>query len=365
MKFICNRDLILKELELANNFTSQKNTFVINSNVLLENFQNTLIIKSTDMNMGFCTSIDVETLVPGSTTVTCSKLISVLKTLSNQPIIFENVENKFKISLESKPRDIMNLKSINSDNFPTLLEDNTEGFKLSQRDFFDMINKTSFAASVGTDKVHLTGMYLHKKDDLLVMVATDGYKLGVIKKAFEQSIPDFKPCIISVKFLSSLIQLGEGEGLLTIGISDTHIFANINGRTLYSSLIIGNYPIYERFIPLDNNIICKVKTSEISEVINRAYNFIDKNSKTIYLELSPAGLIVSSENDDYGDIKNSVDCDYNHSDLTIKFNCNYLINIIKHMDTDYFSFYINENKNTVILAPDPERDYKYMLMRIS
>ena len=197
------------------------------------------------------------------------------------------------------------------------------------------------------------------------MVATDGYKLGVIKKAFEQDIPDFKPCIISVKFLSSLISLGEGEGLLSLSITDTHIFANINGRSLYSSLIIGNYPVYERFIPLDNKIVCKVKTSEISEVINRAYNFIDKNSKTIYLELSTASLIVSSENDDYGDIKNSIDCDYNAQDFVLKFNCNYLMNIIKHIDTEYFSFNINENKNTVIITSNPERDYKFMLMRIN
>ena len=40
MKFTCQRDTILKEIEHANNFTSQRNALSISSNVLLENYQN-------------------------------------------------------------------------------------------------------------------------------------------------------------------------------------------------------------------------------------------------------------------------------------------------------------------------------------
>ena len=52
MKFICQRDTILKEIEHANNFTSQRNALSISSNVLIENYQNLLTIKSTDTKLG-------------------------------------------------------------------------------------------------------------------------------------------------------------------------------------------------------------------------------------------------------------------------------------------------------------------------
>ena len=61
MKFICQRDTILSEIEHANSFTSQRNALSISSNVLLENYQNTLTIKSTDTKMCFTTSFPVIT----------------------------------------------------------------------------------------------------------------------------------------------------------------------------------------------------------------------------------------------------------------------------------------------------------------
>ena len=48
MKFICPCSTIKEEIEYACNFSSQKNSLSISSNVLLENHGDTLTIKATD-----------------------------------------------------------------------------------------------------------------------------------------------------------------------------------------------------------------------------------------------------------------------------------------------------------------------------
>jgi len=53
MKFACQRNTLLKEIVLALEFTSQRNTLTIVSNVLLETHGNSLVIKATDQKIGF------------------------------------------------------------------------------------------------------------------------------------------------------------------------------------------------------------------------------------------------------------------------------------------------------------------------
>ena len=98
MKFICPKDTILKEVEYASNFTSQRNSLTISSNILLENYQNVLTIKGTDNKMGFLTSFPVFTDVPGATTVTCDKFLQVLKSLPSMDIEFSEEDGKLKIT---------------------------------------------------------------------------------------------------------------------------------------------------------------------------------------------------------------------------------------------------------------------------
>ena len=96
MKFICQKDTILKEVEYASSFTSQRNSLSISSNILLENYQNILTIKGTDNKMGFMTSFPVSTEVPGATTVTCDKFLQVLKSLPSMDIEFLEEDGKLK-----------------------------------------------------------------------------------------------------------------------------------------------------------------------------------------------------------------------------------------------------------------------------
>ena len=241
MKFICQKDTILKEVEYASSFTSQRNSLSISSNILLENYQNILTIKGTDNKMGFMTSFPVSTEVPGATTVTCDKFLQVLKSLPSMDIEFLEEDGKLKITPIKDSKSInFNIRTIPAENFPPLSTfDETQFFSLSQRDFFDMIDKTSFAVGTDESKFFLTGVYLDKKDDDVVMVATDSKRLSFIRKKFEQDIPDFKSAIIPVKFLQILSNIGIGEGLFSLMITDTQIFAPINGHLIYSSLITG------------------------------------------------------------------------------------------------------------------------------
>ena len=86
MKFVCQSSNLLHEIELANNFSSSKNSLSIASNVLLETANDKLTIKATDQRLGFTTSINAMTVISGSTTVFCEKLTQLLKNIPDTEI---------------------------------------------------------------------------------------------------------------------------------------------------------------------------------------------------------------------------------------------------------------------------------------
>jgi len=363
MKFTVQRDTILKEVEHANNFTSQRNSLSMSSNILLENFNGRLTIKSTDNKLGFSTSFPVETEEPGATTVTCDRLLAILKSLPSTDINFVEEEDKLNISPVGQKKVKINLKTLPAENFPALLSAPDEAyFSLSQRDFFDMIEKTTFSVGVDESKFFMTGVYLEKKAGQLVMVATDGKRLSCIRKTFEQDIPDFQSAIINTKFLNLLTVIGEGEGLLSLAITPTHIFANINGHLVYSSLIKGQYPAYERVIPTAFNYECKAKRDDMVEALQRVSLLVEAASKKIYLDLDEGGILVSGDNTELGDAKEIVQCDYSGPEAKISFNYNFLITPLKKIESNFFKICYNTTSSAIAVYPEPERDYVFIIM---
>jgi DNA polymerase-3 subunit beta len=79
MHFSCEKELIVKEIAVAQEIISSRNTLSILSNVLLENRDNLLAIKATDLKVSFQTQIAVETKSSGTVTVFCDKFLGILQ----------------------------------------------------------------------------------------------------------------------------------------------------------------------------------------------------------------------------------------------------------------------------------------------
>ena len=363
MKFICSCETLKREIGYAINFTSKRNALSISSNVLLENNNNVLTIKSTDTKNGFIGSIEVETIIPGSTTVICEKLLDVLKNISSDLTLEISEENdKLSIRNNAESRFLVNIRTISSDKYPELLTiEDDEFFTIGQHDFFSMIDKTLFAVSHDEARYFLTGVYMEKKDDKLVMVATDGKRLACSKKAIEHDIPTFNPVILPPAFLANLKSIGSGDGVLSLAIRNGYVFANIEGHMIYSLLITGNYPAYERVIPKSFENRCIADTSDMLNAINLISVMIEMKSKKIYFEINNQGIMVSGEDND-GDSKNIIHCQYDGPETKLCFNYNFLQDAVKKIDGKNFALCFNNASSAIGILAEPEDDNIFIIM---
>ena len=365
MKFKCSGKVLRQEIEYANNFSSSKNSLSIISNVLLEASNDMLTIKASDNNVGFKSSIPVSVIVPGSTTVFCEKLSAVLKNIPDVDLDITEENGLLNISPSDKGSAdfTVNIKTIDASKFPELeTVDDDSFFSITQRDYFDMIDKTSFAVADNDTRHFLTGVYMEKKDGKLVLVATDGKKLACVRRQFEQDIPDFQPAIIPVRFLNLIKTIGSGEGVFSIAIDEGKMFVKIDSRLIYSSLITGNYPNYEKVIPKNLEHSLVMKTEDIEKAITLISILAENNSKRIFITLHANEMTVSGENTEFGDSKQDLPCEYNGPENTISFNFAVLQNPIKKMGSEMFRLMYTSPLNAMVFTPEPEKDYLFVLM---
>ncbi len=363
MKFICKCEDLRKEIQYASNFTTKRNSLSITSNVLLVNRNNTLTVKATDGKNGFVSSIEVNTVIPGSTTVLCDKLLDVLKNI-NDGIELEFTEENDNLSIKNSEESkfIINMRTVSADKFEDLMEaPEDDYFTIGQSLFFDMIDKTSYAVGHEDSRFFLTGVYIEYKNDRLVTVATDGKKLNCVRRQFDREIDEFVPSIVPVNFLSNLKMIGSGDGVLSLCFKNGYAFANIEGRFMYSYLITGNYPNYEKVIPKSFEYKATLNRDEILNAINLIAVTIEMKSKKIIFEINNDGIMISGEDSD-GNSKNVVKCDYDGPEMKLSFNYNFLLDAIKRIDSDNISICFNNASTAIGLISDPESDYIFIIM---
>lgn len=362
MKFACQKNTLLKEIALALDFTSQRNTLSIVSYVLLETKDNLLTIKATDQKVGFTSTIEVETLQEGSTTVFCDKFVGILRTLPDERIIFEEENNRLLIQPDTKSINF-DLRTIDVEKFPSLESTNGQNFfPLAQKDLYEMIDQIIFSISDDETRYFMNGAYLEQQSSGLAMVATDGRRLSFINRKVEHDIPSFAPVIIPTKFLHLLRRAGTGEGEVLLAVQENIIFAQFGHQMMYSTLINGQFPNYKRVIPASQSYASIVSIDQMNEALKRVSLLVENKAKRIYLEIESGKIIISSEESEFGQAKEIIPATYEGESIRLAMNYSYLVSPLKVMEGPLCAICFTEANKAVTVRPDPEKDYFHIIM---
>ncbi|WP_028973375.1 DNA polymerase III subunit beta [Spirochaeta cellobiosiphila] len=363
MRFICEKSVILKEISIAQEIISSRNALSILSNVLIEADNNTLIIKATDLKVGFETRIPVEVETPGTTTIFCDKFLGILRSLPEGEVIFDHTENGRLIITPLEKKIDFQLKSIPSDKFPEIQEIPDDNyFEIPQEFLNQMVQQTIFAISDDETRYFMNGVYMEKQENKLVMVATDGRRLSYIEKEIETPLPDFAGIIIPPKILTLIKKLSSGEGSIEIAINDKTIYTRFDNLKISSTLIEGQFPNYSRVIPeyQEHNVL--VQKSVLNDALKRVSLLAEQKSRRIYLTVGQGIMTLSSEESEIGHAKEEIPCEYEGQEYTIALNYVYLQDPLKVVNSEGLIFQFTEPSRAVTIRSNPESEYFHIVM---
>jgi len=363
MKFICNKEVILKEISIAQEIIASKNAILILSNIYIEAIDDKLIIKAKDMKVNFQTEVPVTVIESGSTTVYSDRFFGIISTLPSDEIEFTLLkDNYLEIKPTTKSKTEIKLKSIASDKFPELPVSTEPFFELPIKDFREMIQQSVFAVSDDETRYFMNGVYMEKSDNKIIMVATDGRRLAFISKNTGDKIKDFSGIIIPPKILTTVLKRSGDEGLVNISISDKMIFINFAAYKFSSVLIEGMFPNYRKVIPENQEFSLSVMREDMLNALRVVSQMVEKKSHRVYLGVSAGKMLVYSEEGELGKGATEISCKYDGDEITLALNYRYLEEPFKVMTEDEIKLRFNSAMKAITIEPVPEKDFFHIVM---
>ena len=368
MKFIFNRDAMIREIAIAQEIISNKATGTILSNVKLTAENNTLYIKATDIKINFETFIPVQVEEEGSTTVYCEKFFGILNTYPEGEIEFNQSVNENEdqsISVVLKPLTIKashQIKSMSQEKFPDFASaDDVPYFDVPSKDFKAMIKQTSFAVSEDETRYFMNGVYVEKKGDNLNLVATDGRRLSFISKPLLAGISDFPSAIVHPKILNIISKHLPEEGNISIAVVDKMIFFKFGNYKFGSALLDGQFPNYERVIPTAQEHSFQVDKNELITALKSVATMVDKKAGKIYFNIQSGVLAVSSQIKDMGSGNFEIPCQYDGDTYTIALNYRYIDEPLRVIESPRINFEFTDENKAITIKSEPISDYVHVI----
>jgi len=363
MKFTCSRDDLLKEISIAQEVISSKNSLSVLSNVLLTAGKGELKLQATDLKVGFETSLPVEVVQEGTTTAFCDKLLNILRSLPEGEVELEQADpTMLRIRPLSKKVNFQ-LRCIPSDKYPELARASENMyFDFPQKDFIEMVSKTLFAVSDDETRYFMNGIFLEKRDDNLIMVATDGRRLSYISRRIPVRMENLKGVILPPKILTIVKKLSSGEGSLSLALTDKNVFVRMGATHLSSNLIDGQFPDYRRVIPDAQKYRARVEKKALEDALRRVSLLVEQKSRKVVFSMAEGALTVFSKESELGIATEELPCEYEGPEMSFAVNCLYMSEPLRELAGEKVLLEFSDVNKAITLKPLPEDGYTNVIM---
>ncbi|MCL4397926.1 DNA polymerase III subunit beta [Patescibacteria group bacterium] len=305
------------------------------SNILLRTETGQLQITASNLETTIMTSIGAKIEAAGEYTVpgrTFLELVAGLPaeklTISQKDGVLTLSGGKFKGKIAGTP----------ATEFPKLVpEEKTKAqWKIDKKAFQEGVSKVAFAAGQDESRAVLTGVLFSSDEVGLTLAATDGFRLSVNKIPAEGGQKETK-FIIPAKTLAEVNRLlGEEKGenekaFLMIYLPEINQVAfDLGEIKIYSRLIAGNFPDYEKIIPANSTIQVTAATEEFSKAIKLASIFARDSANIVKLKIDKGKLKISANAPEVGENESEIDITVKKGadeEFVVAFNYRYLLDL--------------------------------------
>ncbi|WP_195238604.1 DNA polymerase III subunit beta [Romboutsia sp. 1001285H_161024_C4] len=229
-------------------------------------------------------------------------------------------------------------------NYPTINGDfEHEIFEMSHKELKQLL-QVEHAISKDATKPILNGIRIDKDR----FIAIDGYKLAERTGNFKSDIPI---TISNYKMLKAL------KGNIKATASTKYIKYQVGEYNFYNRLIEGDFIEVDYLKPKEYNTKFKINKKDILEILKSMEKISATHKNQLVMFTITNNVIHISAKDDKISLEDSVICETEEhlEDVSMGFNCKYLIDSIKNMD-DVFSVELTTNVNPIILKSPGKYD---------
>lgn len=350
MKFSCNPRTLMHSISIVQKAVSSKSTLPIIKGIYLEAFDQNLRLLATDMEISIDHVMDANIQEEGSVVVDARLFSEIIRRLPDSQVEI-SLQNNSQLLIECASTQF-NILSYNSSEFPDLPEiENEQTYEISDQQLRTMIRQTVFAIAEDETRPILTGVLMEMENDILHMVALDGFRVALIKDSIESGLNS--KVVVPGKTLNEISRIvsGEEDEKIQISLTDKHALFTINNTKLTTRLLEGEFINYNQIIPKEYKSKVKVDTKDLLDSIERAA-LLGKEGRNnlVKFTISDENMIINS-NSELGNVHEELEIELEGDDLQIAFNARYFIDALKVIDDEAVYLEFTTNLSPGIIRP--------------
>lgn len=339
---------LARELELLAKVVAAKPTIPVLANILVQAEGNGLRLAATDLELGLVTFCPATVTAPGVTTLPAKHLLDVTKLLNGELTITLEQTSARLSAAKYKSR----LQTYPAADYPAM-----PGMKdlptVALTGLQDALRRVRFAVSSKSKKYYMNGALLAFTETGFTLAATDGHRLAVARCASQTW--EHEPLIIPSKTLDKLLEI-PGEILLAVGAR--HSFFVIDGRMLFSRMVDGQFPDYNRIIPTGTDRQVVFSRQDLYAALQRMV----LTSEEVIMTLTTNALTITSKSAEIGDAIEHLDVQYEGPDVTLTLKGDYLLEFLSVATSPQITW-VWKGAGAVMFVDSPDYCYVQMPMR--
>jgi len=357
----CSKDDLVQALGVVSRAVSTRTSVQILSGILLEAQGSELRLAATDMELSLRATLTAQIEGDGSIVLPGKTLADIARLLPADEVTIEHKPAESVVHVTSGTASYT-LHTYNPEDFPRLPElDSVTTFAVEREPLLETIHRVARAASRDESRPVLTGILVQFTAGMLVMAATDSYRLAVKQTTLEGAVPELE-AIVPARALQELARIATSGDEVEVGVHENQVIFTTSGVWLTTRRIDGQFPNYKQLLPEAFEYELTVPRIEFLDVVRRAAVMIQR-STPLQIRFAEGELTVIARTHEVGESKESMPIGFTGDTLEMGFNADFLRDGLESLEGDDVRVKLISPLRPAVIQGEGD-DFTYLVMPI-
>ena len=358
----CSKSDLLPAINLVERaVTSQETLAVLNGIFLETEGTQRLLLRSTNLELGIQTQIEIQVVETGNCNVNGRLLASIVRRLPDEPIIFSEKDGKLEITAGTVE---LSLPLYNKEDFPILPQVPEEHIKLPVQTLDTLIRNTIFSVSRDETKPALMGILFEFNEDSVNAVATDSSRLAFIQEDLADAFSQNHKAIVPTSSVTEIFRSLPTKGEAVIGISDDQLIVAYDDTIFSSRLINAEFPQYRLLFPKEQPISINVRRQTLLASVERAALLQTEDNQPIILDVQDGVLELSTPPSSIGHFREQITVEHAGENGKAAYSARFLQDMLKASKEESLTFQFNGDFRPAVFKKQESDKHLYIIMPI-
>lgn len=343
-------------------------TLPVLSNVLLRTEDAGLKLTATNLEIGISTWVPGKIEHEGALTVPARLITDVVNGLPAGERIDLEVEGGTTLHLRSG-RAQARIRGIDAEEFPVVPTAGERApTRLAQKALRHALSEVVFAAASDEARPILTGVLTKIADGTMTLAAADNYRIAVRTMGLADRGEDASIVVPARSFAEVSRILAETDDPVDVVLapSRNQVIFKVEGTSLVSRLIDGQFPNYQQVLPASHSTRVVVDRDELLKAVRLSALIATTSANVVRLRIGEPGSagIQIAASADIGDTEGEVEAAVEGDAVSVAFNARYLAEALQNMVADQLSLELSGPLSPGVLRLVGDEHYVHVIMPV-